>query len=254
MKVVIFAGGLGSRLSEETVSIPKPLVKIGDEKPILWHIMRNYYKYGHREFIILLGYKGNMIKDYFLNYFNYENDIYVNNKEGLQLTSRGEDWKITLIDTGLNSYTGTRLLQARKYIGEETFMATYGDGVGNINIDSLIECHKKSKKLVTLTAYKPQGRFGVLQTGINGEVLSFMEKQDNTSFVNAGFFVCEPRVFNFIPHLEDTFFEQETMQRLIKEGSLNAYTHKGFWKPMDTMKDKKELDDLWLKGDIKWTI
>lgn len=256
MKAVILAGGFGTRLSEETVLKPKPMVEIGG-KPILWHIMNIYSYYDINEFIICCGYKGYMIKEYFTNYFMYMSDLTIDLYSGdVQYhNSKAESWKVTLIDTGLNTLTGGRIKRIREYIGNETFMVTYGDGVADVNISELIEYHKDSKKIATVTAVQPSGRFGALNIdSSNNGVNKFIEKPDGDgSWINGGFFVLEPEVFNYIEG-DSTIFEREPLGKLAEHGQLCAYKHRGFWKPMDTLRDKIELENLWDKGEAPWKL
>jgi glucose-1-phosphate cytidylyltransferase len=254
MKVVLLAGGFGTRLSEETDIRPKPMVEIGG-KPILWHIMKIYSHYGFNEFIILLGYKGYYIKEYFANYFVHQSDITVDVSNGKieVLNNSSEPWKVTLIDTGINSMTGGRIKQAQKFVGNEPFMLTYGDGVSDINISSLLDYHKKHGKALTITSAQPDGRFGALSITSNNQVLEFQEKpKGDGSWVNAGFFVCEPKVFEYICNGDETVFEQEPLQKLAKDGEIYTYKHKGFWMPMDTLRDKNILQKLWESGKAPW--
>ena len=254
MKAVILAGGLGTRISEETAIKPKPMVEIGG-KPILWHVMKIYSQYGINDFIICLGYKGHYIKEWFGNYFLHNSDITfdLNNNKTKYHRSRSEKWKITLVDTGDNSMTGGRIKRIKDYIGEETFMVTYGDGVGDINIKSLLAFHKSHKKIATLTAAIPEGRFGVLKIGNKENVLAFSEKTDNKGRINAGFFVLEPEVFDYIDG-DDTTFEKEPLENLAEDGQLFSYAHDGFWKPMDTLSDKNKLEKLWDSDRAPWKV
>ncbi len=254
MKVVLLAGGLGTRLSEETTLKPKPMVEIGG-KPILWHIMKIYSHYGFNDFIICLGYKGHYIKEWFSQYYLHQNDVtfdLVRNTVDHH-NNRCEKWRVTLVDTGDNTMTGGRLKRIRDYIGDDTFMATYGDGVGNIDIAKLVAHHKKQKKLTTLTAVIPEGRFGVLGINKDNRVQSFSEKTDNVSRINGGFFVLEPEVFDYIKN-DDTTFEKEPLETLAKEGQLSAFKHDGFWRPMDTLSDKKKLEDMWKNKAALWKV
>jgi len=255
MKVVILAGGFGTRLSEETVNIPKPMVNIG-EKPILWHIMKIYSHYGYNDFVICLGYKGYIIKEYFMNYFMHMSDITVDlSNGGINVhNSQAEDWKITLVDTGLNTMTGGRIKRVKEYLDNKTFMLTYGDGVADVNIEELVDYHKKHGKLATLTSVQPSGRFGALTMNEKGEVESFIEKPaGDGAWVNGGFFVLEPEVTDYITD-DSTIWEREPLEQLSKDGELYAYKHKGFWKPMDTLRDKNELEKLWQEGIAPWKI
>jgi glucose-1-phosphate cytidylyltransferase len=256
MKVVILAGGLGTRLSEETDMKPKPMVEIGG-KPILWHIMKIYSYYGFNDFIICCGYKGYLIKEYFANYFLHQADVTIDlQKNSLEVhQSKAEPWKITLVDTGMNSMTGGRIKRIQKYIGAETFMLTYGDGVSNININSLVDFHKKHGKLATLTAVQTSGKFGALNL-IDGEkVNSFMEKpKGDGAWINGGFFVLEPGIFDYIQDGDSTIWEQKPLENLAKDNELHAYKHSGFWRPMDTLRDKVELENYWNTPDCIWRL
>jgi glucose-1-phosphate cytidylyltransferase len=255
MKVVILAGGFGTRLSEETHLRPKPMVDIGD-KPILWHIMKMYSSYGFNDFVICLGYKGYMIKEYFANYFMHQSDITIDLTINSLEThhSQAEPWKVTLVDTGKESMTGGRIRRIQKYVGNEPFLLTYGDGVGNVNIAELVKCHNESKKLVTVTAVQPSGRFGALNLNDANQVNSFMEKpKGDGSWINGGFFVCEPGVFNYL-HSDTEIWEREPMEQIAQQGQLQAYKHIGFWKPMDTLRDKQELEQAWESGNAPWKI
>ena len=254
MKVLILAGGYGTRLSEETELKPKPMVEIGG-KPILWHIMKIYSYYGFNDFIILTGYKSHVIKDYFINYYNRYSDITVdmaNNTVEIHKT-RHEPWKVTMLYTGQDTLTGGRIKKAQEYVGNEEFLLTYGDGVADVNIKDLISAHKKSGKLCTMTAIQPVGRFGALDIDNDNTILSFMEKpKGDGSWINAGFFVCEPQVFDYIK--EDTMFERAPLENLAKERELNAFKHTGFWQPMDTLRDKKMLTELWKQDKAPWAV
>jgi glucose-1-phosphate cytidylyltransferase len=255
MKVVILAGGLGTRLSEETEFRPKPMVEIGG-KPILWHIMKIYSHFGFNDFIICLGYKGYMIKEYFANYFIHNSDLAIDlSSNNIKVhNSHCEPWKVTLVDTGLNTQTGGRLKRVQKYIGEERFMATYGDGVGDINIKELLEFHKKHGKYATVTAVQPPGRFGAINLDAYDNITSFEEKpRGDKAWINGGFFVLEPEIFNYIEG-DGTFWEREPLANLAKDGQLVAYRHQGFWKPMDTLRDKRELEELWNSGKAPWKV
>lgn len=253
MKVVLLAGGLGTRLSEETVLKPKPMVEIGG-MPILWHIMKIYSSHGFNDFVICLGYKGYMLKEYFANYFLHQSDVTIdlsNNSVEVH-NSHAEPWKITLVDTGFDSMTGGRIKRIEKHIGNETFMLTYGDGVGNINIRQLVDFHKQKGKYCTVTSVQPSGRFGALNTGDDNEVHSFLEKpKGDGSWINGGFFVCEPEIFKYIDG-DGTTWEKEPMERIASEGQMVAFKHEGFWKPMDTLRDKFELESDWNNGVAKW--
>jgi glucose-1-phosphate cytidylyltransferase len=253
MKVLILAGGFGTRLSEETVLKPKPMVEIG-ERPILWHIMKTYAHHGFKDFVILLGYKGYMIKEYFANYFVHDNDITINLKEN-EVTphnSHKEDWTVTLIDTGANSMTGGRIKRAQPFVGNEPFLLTYGDGVSDVNIRESVEFHKKHGKLMTVTAIQPEGRYGILNIASDETVHGFLEKPKD-SWINGGFFVCQPEVFNYIGD-DSTVFEQSPLETLAREGNMKAFRHSGFWHAMDTLRDKNKLNSLWETGKAPWKI
>ncbi|MBQ3834418.1 MAG: glucose-1-phosphate cytidylyltransferase [Elusimicrobia bacterium] len=257
MKVVILAGGLGTRLSEETKLVPKPMVEIGG-KPILWHIMKIYSYYGFNDFVILTGYKSHIIKDYFVHYYQQYSDITVDmSNNSVQIHRiQTEPWKVTMLYTGQNTMTGGRIKKAQEYIGNEPFLLTYGDGVADVNIKELIENHKKSNKLCTMTAVQLSGRFGALVIKDNNMITSFMEKpKGEESWINGGFFVCEPEVLNYIKDNDDTVvFERDPLENLAKDNQLNAFKHFGFWKPMDTLREKEELTDMWQKGTAPWTV
>jgi len=255
MKVVILAGGIGSRLSEETSLKPKPMVEIG-EMPILWHILKIYSYYGYNDFIICLGYKGYMIKEYFYNYFLHKSDVTIDlkNNEVSYHKSESENWKITLVDTGMNTMTGGRIKRIRDYVNGNSFMLTYGDGVSNIDINALYKNHKKSTSICTVTAVPPPGRFGALNIDKNGTVTSFEEKTEGkSSLINGGFFVCEDGVFDYIED-DDTIFEKEPLENMSKDGKLNSYRHYGFWRPMDTLRDKNQLSELWNQNKAPWKL
>jgi glucose-1-phosphate cytidylyltransferase len=255
MKVVILAGGLGTRLSEETILKPKPMVEIGD-MPILWHIMKIYSTHGYNDFIICLGYKGYLIKEYFANYYMHKSDITINLKDNSIKVhdSQAEPWNITLVDTGAETMTGGRIKRVKKHIGNETFLLTYGDGVSDVNIKQLVSFHQAHKKICTVTAVQPSGRFGAINLAEDHIVSSFTEKpKGDGTWVNGGFFVCEPQVINYIED-DETFWEKEPMEKLAAEGQMIAYNHEGYWKPMDTLRDKTELDRDWNNGQAKWKI
>lgn len=257
MKVIILAGGLGTRLSEETKLIPKPMVEIGG-KPILWHIMKIYSHYGFNDFIILTGYKSHIIKDYFVNYYQQYSDITVdmlNNSVEIHRTQT-EPWKVTMLYTGQETMTGSRIKRAQEYIGKEAFLLTYGDGVSDIDINTLIDCHKKSGKYLTLTAVKPSGKFGALDIAEDGTINSFQEKpQGDGSWINGGFMVCEPEVFDYIEsNRNDVIFERSPLENLARDGQLNSYKHRGFWYPMDTLKGKNDLTEMWQNGTAPWAL
>ena len=254
MKVVILAGGFGTRLSEYTDSIPKPMVTIGG-KPILWHIMNTYAHYGHKDFHLALGYKAEVIKEYFLNYSSLDSDFTVNLKNG-RVTSHQPsnlDWNVTLVHTGASSMTGGRVKRLQSYIGNETFLLTYGDGVANIDIDALVKFHKQHGKMVTVSAVHPAARFGELQIN-NGFVESFKEKpQINQGWINGGYFVIEPSFFELIEG-DHTILEKEPLERAAELGELMAYQHHGYWQCMDTKRDRDHLEDLWLTGEAPWQL
>jgi len=253
MKVVLLAGGLGTRISEETSSKPKPMIEVGG-MPILWHIMKTYSSYGLNDFIICLGYKGYLIKEYFSNYFLHTSDVTFDftNKNSMEIhQNMSEPWKVTLVDTGAETMTGGRLKRISKYLGDEDFCFTYGDGVGDVDIEKLVACHRSNKSLATLTAAQPPGRFGSL-TMKGDKVSGFQEKPEGDGgWINAGFFVLSPKVLNYISG-DNTSWEAEPLQRLARAGELNAYHHKGFWQPMDTLRDKNHLEELWATGKAPW--
>jgi glucose-1-phosphate cytidylyltransferase len=255
MKVVILAGGLGTRLSEETSLKPKPMVEIGG-MPILWHIMKIYSSYGYNDFIICLGYKGYLIKEYFANYFLHKSDVTIDmNDNSIKVhDSKAEPWKITLVDTGVQSMTGGRIKRIQPHINNESFMLTYGDGVGSVDIAKLVEHHQKSGKQCTVTAVQPSGRFGALNLNENNEVVSFLEKpKGDGSWINGGFFVCEPSVFDYIKG-DSTVWEKEPMEEIAKQSQMTSFKHEGFWKPMDTLRDKQELENDWNENKAQWKI
>jgi len=253
MKAVIFAGGLGTRLSEETSVKPKPMVEVGD-KPIIWHIMKIYASHGITDFIICCGYKGYVIKEYFVNYIMHNSDVTVDlaNNDVTLKSNKSEPWKITMVDTGADTMTGGRLKRVKEYIGDETFCLTYGDGVGNIDITKAIEFHKKEGAKATLTAVQPPGRFGAFALSSDTHIKSFHEKpHGDGAWINGGYFVLEPSVIDYISG-DPTVWEQEPMENLAKDGELTAFRHFGFWQPMDTLRDKNYLDDLWDSGNPPW--
>lgn len=257
MKVVILAGGLGTRISEETKLLPKPMVEIGG-KPILWHIMKIYSYYGFNDFIILTGYKSHIIKDYFVHYYQQYSDITVdmlNNTVEIHKI-KTEPWKVTMLYTGQSTMTGSRIKKAQEYIGNEPFLLTYGDGVSDVNINELVKCHNQSSKYLTLTAVKPSGKFGALDITSDGTINSFQEKpQGDGSWINGGFMVCEPEIFNYIePNRTDIIFERLPLENLAKDGKLNSYKHTGFWHPMDTLKCKNDLTEMWETNYAPWAI
>lgn len=256
MKVVILAGGLGTRLSEATHLIPKPMVEIGG-KPILWHIMKTYSHYGIKEFIVCCGYKGYVIKEWFANYFLHTSDVTFDLKNNSMTVHNcnAEDWKVTLVDTGLETMTGGRIKRIQKYVGNETFLLTYGDGVTDLNIADTIKYHQETGKILTVTAYKPQGKFGALNLDEVGNVTSFTEKPaGDGSWINAGYFVCEPKVFDYITEGDSTIFEKAPLENIAKDGGMNSFKHEGFWKPMDILRDNKELNEMWDSGKAPWKV
>ena len=256
MKVLLLAGGFGTRLSEETDIRPKPMVEIGG-KPILWHIMKTYSQYGFNEFVILLGYKGYYIKEYFANYFMHQSDITIDMSNGeMQIhNNSSESWKVTLIDTGLNSMTGGRIKRAQNFVGNEPFMLTYGDGVANIDIEKLVKFHKSHGKKMTMTSAQPDGRFGALDINDADQVMEFKEKpKGDGSWINAGYFVCEAEVFDYILEGDMTIFEQGPLKNLAKDGEIFTYKHHDFWMPMDTLRDKMKLNDMCTEGSAPWMV
>jgi glucose-1-phosphate cytidylyltransferase len=253
MKVLILAGGFGTRLSEETSIKPKPMVEIGG-KPIIWHIMKMYSSYGFNEFVILLGYKGYVIKEYFSNYFLHQSNVTIDlsSNELKVHKNSSEPWKVTLLDTGLNTMTGGRVKRAKDYINNETFLLTYGDGVANVNIKESLEFHKKHTKAITMTSVQPDGRFGALAISDQQQVLSFKEKpKGDGNWINGGFFICEPKVMDYISD-DSTIFEKEPLENLAGAGELFTYRHKGFWQCMDTLRDKRNLNNLWESANPPW--
>jgi glucose-1-phosphate cytidylyltransferase len=256
MKVVILAGGFGTRLSEETGLRPKPMVEIGG-KPILWHIMKTYSEYGFNDFVILLGYKGYFIKEYFSNYFLHQSNVTFDlSSNSMEVHSNSsESWKVTLLDTGINTMTGGRIRKAKDFIGSNPFMLTYGDGVSDINILELVQFHKSHGKTVTMMSAQPDGRFGALDIGENNQVQEFKEKpKGDGGWVNAGFFVCEPKVFDYITQDDSLVFEQSPLKELAKDSEIFTYKHNGFWKPMDSLKDKNDLNALWSENMAPWKV
>jgi glucose-1-phosphate cytidylyltransferase len=253
MKAVILAGGLGTRISEDTVNRPKPMIEVGG-KPILWHIMKIYSAYGVNDFVICCGYKGYVIKEYFANYFLHTSDVTFDMRtNGMEVHQRfAEPWRVTLVDTGENTMTGGRLRRVKDFIkDEEAFCFTYGDGVSNINIADLVDFHERSGSLATLTATLPPGRFGALDIRGN-KVLSFREKPSGDGgMINGGFFVLSPKVLDLIAG-DSTVWERDPLERLAEDGQLSAYEHTGFWQPMDTLRDKNLLEDLWQSGSAPW--
>jgi glucose-1-phosphate cytidylyltransferase len=256
MKVVILAGGYGTRISEESQIKPKPMIEIG-YRPILWHIMKIYSHYGFNEFIICLGYKGYMIKEYFAHYFLHESDVTFDFSDGNQQIIHGhsaEPWKVTLVDTGLNTMTGGRLKRIRHFVGDEPFMMTYGDGVGDIPIDKLLDFHKRHGKMATVTAIQPGGRFGMLEINRDATVTNFSEKQEGDGgWISGGFFVFQPEVFDYIEG-DEVIFEKGPLMQAAREGRLKAYLHSGFWQCMDKLSDKALLESLWDSQKAPWKI
>ena len=253
MKVVILAGGLGTRLIEETDVKPKPMVEIGG-MPIIWHIMKIYSYYGYNDFIICLGYKGYVIKEFFTNYFLNKTDVTIDLKKNkiIEHDSEVEPWKITLVDTGNDSMTGGRIKRVQKYLGNSPFMLTYGDGVCDVNINELITQHKNTNSVCTITAVQPQARYGALEIDSNNKINSFHEKPKGDGiWINGGFMVCEPEVFDYIEN-DATIWEQYSMPKLAEEGKMSSYKHSGFWKPMDTLQDKYKLNNLWNTDKANW--
>jgi len=256
MKVVILAGGFGTRISEESHLKPKPMIEIGD-MPILWHIMKQYSYYGFNDFIICCGYKQHVIKEFFADYYMHTSDItfdFLKDGEMTVHTNVAEPWRVTLVDTGLNTMTGGRVKRIRDYIGNEPFMLTYGDGVSDVDISKLVEHHKRQGKLVTMTAYQPNNRFGVLDIDSNGNINDFREKtKTDGDWINAGFMVIEPKVIDYIAD-DSVVFERAPLERVAHEGQLCAYKHDGFWQCMDTLRDKQQLEELWSLGKAPWKV
>lgn len=256
MKVVILAGGFGTRISEESYLRPKPMIEIGT-RPILWHIMKYYSHYGYNEFIICLGYKGNIIKEFFMDYYLYTSDVtfdFSDNNKMIINSNVSEPWKVTLVDTGLNTATGGRIKRVEQYIGNETFMLTYGDGVSDININNLLKFHKEHNKIVTISAIQPAGRFGVLDIGENDTINKFAEKsKEDTGWINGGFMVVKPEIFKYLED-DNTVFELESLSKLAKQSQLVAYKHYGFWQCMDTQRDKQLLEKIWASNKAPWKV
>ena len=256
MKVLILAGGYGTRLSEETSAIPKPMIEIGGQ-PILWHVMKHFLSYGHNEFIICAGYKGQIIKEYFANYFLHRSDItfdFTSADSMMVHNSVTEPWKVTVVDTGLNTMTGGRIKRVKEYLNNETFFMTYGDGVSDVNLNKLLNYHKRQKMLATLTAIQPVGRYGILDIDGEGKVKRFAEKhKEDSDWINGGFMVLSPEVLDYIDS-DATVFEKEPLEALTKGNNLNAYKHHGFWQCMDTIRDKAYLEDLIAKGKAPWMV
>ena len=254
MKVVILAGGFGTRISEESYLKPKPMIEIGG-KPILWHIMKYYSSYGYNEFIICCGYKQVVIKEFFANYYLHMSDITfdfrADNKIAIH-NNYAEPWRVTLIDTGLNTMTGGRIKRIEPYIGDETFLLTYGDGLSDVNMSALVDFHKQNQGIITLTAVQPGGRFGAIDTDEDSRVRNFNEKiKGDSGWINGGFMVLEPSIFSYIDG-DETMFEREPIKCVVSEGKMMAYKHSGFWQCMDTMRDKELLEKIWLSGNAPW--
>lgn len=257
MKVVILAGGFGTRISEESQFKPKPMVELGN-MPILMHIMKLYSHYGYNEFVICAGYKQHVIKEYFADYFLHTSDITFDftkgNNDMIIHHNHSEPWKVTVVDTGLNTMTGGRVKRVKEYIGNEPFMLTYGDGVSNVDIAKLVEFHKKSGKLVTMSAYNAGQRFGVLDIDAEGHIREFREKtKGDGNLINIGFMVCQPEFIDYIDG-DSTTLEKDPLERAAKEGQLMAFKHEGFWQCMDTVREKQELEKLWATGNAPWKV
>lgn len=257
MKTVILAGGLGTRISEESYLRPKPMIEIG-EKPILWHIMKLYSHYGFNDFVICLGYKGYVVKEYFADYYLHMSDVTFDFTNGNQMmihNNIAEPWRVTLVDTGLNTQTGGRIKRVQRYIGKEPFLLTYGDGVSDVNIQEVLSFHQKNGRLATMMAVQPGGRFGVLKLDGQDAITSFREKSaEDGGWINAGFMVLEPEVFDYIENREDEIFERAPLERLASTGQLDAYKYDGFWKCMDTQRDKNALEEMYRSGDAPWMV
>jgi glucose-1-phosphate cytidylyltransferase len=256
MKVVLLAGGYGTRISEESHLRPKPMVEIGN-MPILWHIMKLYSYYGYNDFIICCGYKGYMIKEYFADYYLHNSDVtfdFTHNNEITIHNNVAEPWKVTLIDTGLNTMTGGRIKRIKNYVNNETFLLTYGDGVCDVNINQLVDYHKKHGKIASITAVQPGGRFGMLDIDENEHINCFKEKsKEDGGWINAGFMVLNPEIFDYISG-DSTVFEKEPLETVAAEGQLKAYRHHGFWQCMDTLRDKELLEKLWASNNAPWKV
>jgi glucose-1-phosphate cytidylyltransferase len=257
MKTVILAGGVGSRISEESHLKPKPMIELNNNMPILWHIMKYYSHFGHNDFIICCGYKGFVIKEYFANYYMHRSDVTFDfkNKNDLIIHNNvAEPWKVTLVDTGINTMTGGRVKRIRKYVDGETFMLTYGDGVSNVDLSALIAYHKKKRKIATVTAIQPGGRFGAIEVNNKTGKTIFAEKRkEDGGWINGGYMVLEPGIFKFLKN-DNTVFEREALEELGQKNELAAFKHNGFWQCMDTMRDKAYLDSLIEKGEAPWMV
>jgi len=256
MKVVILAGGFGTRISEQSHLIPKPMIEIG-ERPILWHIMKYYSAFGHNDFIICCGYKQYVIKEFFADYYLHTSDVtfdFTAENKMLVHTNSSEPWRVTLVDTGLNTMTGGRIKRVSDYIGDETFMLTYGDGVADVDINDLLAFHKANDKIATVTAIQPGGKFGMLDINEDHQITHFMEKsREDGGWINGGFMVLEPEVMKYISG-DDCVFERYPLEKLAEEQQLMAYRHEGFWQCMDTMRDKELLEKMWTEGNAPWKV
>lgn len=256
MKVVILAGGFGTRISEESHLKPKPMVEIGD-KPILWHIMKLYSHYGYNDFVICCGYKQHMIKEWFADYYLHSCDItfdFTQENKMIVHNNITEPWKVTLVDTGLHTMTGGRVKRVKEYLNDEPFFLTYGDGVSDVNIPELLEFHKKNGKIATLTSVQPMGRFGALDIMEDGQISNFKEKKkEDSGWINAGFMVMEPEIMNYISG-DCTVFEKESLVEVARDGQLDAYRHNGFWQCMDTLSEKNKLEEMWKSGNAPWKV
>lgn len=256
MKVIILAGGFGTRISEQSHLIPKPMIEIG-ERPILWHIMKYYSSFGHNDFIICCGYKQYVIKEFFADYYLHTSDVtfdFTADNKMVVHTNKSEPWRVTLVDTGLNTMTGGRIKRVRDYIGDETFMLTYGDGVADINLERLLAFHKEHDKIATVTAIQPGGRFGMLEITDEARIARFKEKsKEDGGWINGGFMVLKPEIMDYISG-DDCVFERYPLEQLAKESQLMAYKHDGFWQCMDTMRDKDFLEALWTEKKAPWKV
>jgi len=256
MKVVILAGGLGTRISEESGTRPKPMVEIGG-KPILWHIMKTYSHYGFNEFVILLGYKGYVIKEFFFNYYLHHNSLTIDlSSNSIKYHgSKSEPWKVSLIDTGLNTMTGGRVAKISSLIGNEKFLLTYGDGLSDVNISDMIKFHDNHNGVMTMLSVQPEGRFGSINISKDKKVNSFVEKpKGDGGWINAGYFICEPEIFKYLPDDETLVLEKEPIEKLAKDSKLFSYQYDGFWKPMDSLKDKNDLNKIWQDSAAPWKV